>query len=481
MAATISTSNIQDVKDLTKIERIGAHSHIRGLGLDDALEPRQTSQGMVGQTKARKAAGIILEMIKEGKIAGRAILMAGAPGTGKTAIALGMAQSLGADVPFTMLAASEIFSLEMSKTEALTQAFRKSIGVRIKEETELIEGEVVEIQVEKSATGTTTTGKLTLKTTEMETVYDLGQKMIDALGKEKVMAGDVITIDKASGKITKLGRSFARARDFDAMGPETRFVQCPEGELQKRKEAVHTVTLHEIDVINSRTQGFLALFSGDIGEIKSEVRDQINQKVIEWREEGKAEIVPGVLFIDEVHMLDIECFSFLNRALEDDMAPIVIMASNRGITRIRGTKYTSPHGIPIDLLDRLLIISTEPYSEKEIRQILSIRCEEEDVEITEDAKDILTKIGMETSLRYAIHLITTANLVARKRKATEVDVEDVRRVYSLFLDEKRSVQYLKEFQNQYMFNEITDNKTSDTMATEKKEEDSNGVQPMETS
>jgi len=64
-----------------------------------------------------------------------------------------MAQSLGADVPFTMLAASEIFSLEMSKTEALTQAFRKSIGVRIKEETELIEGEVVEIQVEKSATG----------------------------------------------------------------------------------------------------------------------------------------------------------------------------------------------------------------------------------------------------------------------------------------------------------------------------------------
>jgi DNA helicase TIP49 (TBP-interacting protein) len=40
--------------------------------------------------------------------------------------------ALGSDVPFTMLAASEIFSLEMSKTEALTQAFRRSIGVRIK-------------------------------------------------------------------------------------------------------------------------------------------------------------------------------------------------------------------------------------------------------------------------------------------------------------------------------------------------------------
>ena len=39
---------------------------------------------------------------------------------------------------------------------------------------------------------------------------------------------------------------------------------------------------------------------GDTGEIKAEVREQINANVAEWREEGKAEIVPGVLFIDEV-------------------------------------------------------------------------------------------------------------------------------------------------------------------------------------
>ena len=116
---------------------------------------------------------------------------------------------------------------------------------------------------------------------------------------------------------------------FFFTGAQTRFVQCPEGELQKRKEVVHTVTLHEIDVINSRTQGFLALFSGDTGEIKPEVRDQINAKVSDWREEGKVEIAPGVLFIDEVHMLDIECFSFLNRALEDDMAPIGKMEARK--------------------------------------------------------------------------------------------------------------------------------------------------------
>ena len=59
------------------------------------------------------------------------------------------------------------------------------------------------------------------------------------------------------------------------------------------------------------------------------MREQIDAKVSEWREEGKAEIVPGVLFVDEVHMLDIECFSFLNRALENELAPVLVVATNR--------------------------------------------------------------------------------------------------------------------------------------------------------
>lgn len=71
------------------MERIGLHSHIRGLGLDERLEPQQSIEGMVGQAKARKAAGVILRMVQEGRIAGRAVLMAGPPSSGKTAIAMG--------------------------------------------------------------------------------------------------------------------------------------------------------------------------------------------------------------------------------------------------------------------------------------------------------------------------------------------------------------------------------------------------------
>jgi RuvB-like protein 2 len=466
-----SGTTTETTLEATRVERIGAHSHIRGLGCDPAtLDARPVSEGMVGQQSARKAASVVCRLVRTGNLAGRAVLLAGQPGTGKTAIALGMAQELGEDVPFTAMAASEIFSLEMGKTEALTQALRRSIGVRIKEETEIIEGEVVELVIDRPASGAgQKVGRLTMKTTDMETIYDLGAKMIDALSKEKVTAGDVISIDKATGKITRIGRSFSRAKDFSVSGAQSRFVQCPEGELQQRREVTHTVSLHEVDVINSRAQGFLALFAGDTGEIKSEVRDQINAKVAEWREEGKAEIVPGVLFMDEVHMLDIECFSFLNRALESDLAPILVVATNRGITRIRGTNHESPHGIPVDLLDRLLIIPTKPYTGEEIHEILRIRSDEEDCEVAPDALDLLTKIGSETSLRYAIQLITASALSASRRASVAggentspaVQVGDVRRCYGLFVDVERSVEYLREHNSTFMFSENTSGEMAD--------------------
>ncbi|PWA49400.1 AAA+ ATPase domain-containing protein [Artemisia annua] len=208
-----------------------------------------------------------------------------------------------------------------------------------------------------------------------------------------------------------------------------------------------------IFVMKCRTQGFLALFTGDTGEIRAEVTEQIDTKVAEWREEGKARIIPGVLLIDEVHMLDIECFSFLNRALENDMAPILV-ATNLGITTTRGTNYNPPPH-PMGL-----------KSEEDIRKILDIRCLEEDVDISDDPKVLLTKIGVETSLRYAISLITSAALAFLvkkcrlagtpqpcKRKGKVLEMEDVSRVYELFWDVKRSTQYLMEYQSQYMFNE----------------------------
>jgi DNA helicase TIP49 (TBP-interacting protein) len=53
----------------------------------------------------------------------------------------------------------------------------------------------------------------------------------------------------------------------------------------------------------------------------------------------------------------------------------VIFATNRGICEIRGTDIVSPHGVPVDLLDRLVIIRTLPYTPQEMVQIIAIRAQ----------------------------------------------------------------------------------------------------------
>ena len=51
-------------------------------------------------------------------------------------------------------------------------------------------------------------------------------------------------------------------------------------------------------------------------------------------------------------------------------------------------------------------------------------------------------------------MITTANLVAQKRKAAEVDKEDIRKVYNLFVDVKRSTTFLRDYEQEFMFSDI---------------------------
>ena len=172
--------------------------------------------------------------------------------------------------------------------------------------------------------------------------------------------------------------------------------------------------------------------------------------VNKYIDHGIAELVPGVLFIDEVHMLDIECFTYLNRALESNLAPIVVLATNRGICEIRGTDMHSAHGIPIDLLDRLLIIRLLPYSLDEIVQILAIRCATESIEIEEDALAHLAMIGTKSSLRHVVQMITPSFVLAETLGKTKISKDEVDEINSLFLDGKTSAKLLMEQADKYI-------------------------------
>ncbi|GJW81996.1 RuvB-like protein 2 [Tanacetum coccineum] len=130
--------------DLTRIKRIGAHSHIRDLGLDSALEPRAISEGMLVRPRRVNPLGSLSRWSKKARLSVKPCFY--------------LANPVLIDRPAVA-------------------------GVASKK------------------------GKPTLKMTNMETLYDLGAKMIEALGKDKLQSGYVIAIDKASGKITKLRRT----------------------------------------------------------------------------------------------------------------------------------------------------------------------------------------------------------------------------------------------------------------------------------
>jgi RuvB-like protein 1 (pontin 52) len=74
---------------------------------------------------------VAVELVKSRRFSGRALLLVGAPGTGKTALALAISHELGAKVPFCPMVGSEVYSTEVKKTEVLAEAFRRAIGTHI--------------------------------------------------------------------------------------------------------------------------------------------------------------------------------------------------------------------------------------------------------------------------------------------------------------------------------------------------------------
>lgn len=453
---------IEEVKSSTKSQRIAAHSHIKGLGLDEHGYALQSGAGLVGQEHAREAAGIILEMIRSKKMSGRAVLLAGPPGTGKTAIALAIAQELGNKVPFCPMVGSEVYSSEIKKTEVLMENFRRAIGLRIKETKEVYEGEVTElspVETENSFGGygkTISHVVIGLKTAKGVKQLKLDPTIHDGLQKEKVEVGDVIYIEANSGAVKRQGRSDTFASEFDLEAEE--YVPLPKGEVHKKKEVVQDVTLHDLDIANAKPQGGQDVISmlGQFmkpkkTEITDKLRKEINKIVNKYIDQGIAELVPGVLFIDEVHMLDIECFTYLHRALESTISPIVVFATNRGKCTIRGTEdQIAPHGIPLDLLDRLMIVKTMPYSKQEIKQILILRASTEGIQIEDEALENISLIGVQSTLRYVVQLLTPSSIMAKVNGKDKISVEEVEECHMLFFDAKQSARILADQSDKFM-------------------------------
>jgi RuvB-like protein 1 (pontin 52) len=254
----------------------------------------------------------------------------------QTALALALSQELGSKVPFCAMVGSEVYSGEVKKTEVLGSCFRRAIGessgtstllasrrvaappapadaagLRIKETKEVYEGEVTELTPSEAENPLSGYGKtishviVGLKTVKGTKQLRLDPSVYEAIQKERVVVGDVIYIEANTGAVKRVGRSDAYASEFDLEAEE--YVPLPKGDVHKRKEIVQDVTLHDLDMANARPQGGQDIMSvmgqlvkGGRTEVTDKLRREINKVVDRYIEQGVAELVPGVLFIDEV-------------------------------------------------------------------------------------------------------------------------------------------------------------------------------------
>ncbi|CAN0560640.1 unnamed protein product, partial [Laminaria digitata] len=53
---------IEEVQSTTKTQRVAVHTHVKGLGLDDAGVAMPVGAGLVGQERAREVGGLIIRV-----------------------------------------------------------------------------------------------------------------------------------------------------------------------------------------------------------------------------------------------------------------------------------------------------------------------------------------------------------------------------------------------------------------------------------
>jgi RuvB-like protein 1 (pontin 52) len=219
------------------------------------------------------------------------------------------------------------------------------LGLRVRETKEVYEGEVVELTPEEAENPLGGYGKtishllIGLKSYKGTKKLRLDPSIYEAIQKERVTVGDVIYIEANTGACKRVGRSDAYATEFDLEAEE--YVPIPKGEVHKKKEIVQDVTLHDLDIANARPQGGQDIMSmmGQLmkpkkTEITEKLRQEINKVVNRYIDQGVAELVPGVLFIDEVRCHPLcrvnEQLTIVNRSICSTLnaSPISTVPSN---------------------------------------------------------------------------------------------------------------------------------------------------------
>ncbi|KAI4291307.1 RuvB-like protein 2 [Pancytospora philotis] len=253
---------------------------------------------------------------------------------------------------------------------------RRAVRLSFRENLKVIEGEIVAMSA----------SKLTLKTVDMESVFDIGHRIGAELEKERAGVGSVVRIYKESGFVTKLGRSAAtRAAQEVSFVP---VVELPEGECIKTETVSTDLSLDELDVINYKEEAEELLYRRV--HVSPGVQAEVDRKVRTWVTEDKATVSKGVLVIHDADALAAPLLGLIADYKNAEFAPLVVLLCEKA---------------PQLLKDKAFVLRIEAPTPAALASIFAARARFLRIELSDEAGEMLGALAQQHGLSHAMQIM----------------------------------------------------------------------------
>nr|UXY87579.1 RuvB-like protein 1 [Cryptomonas curvata] len=419
------------------------HSHINKLSFNSFYKTNSLGESsVIGQEKAKNCIRIIVNMIKQNKMAGKVVIVTGISGSGKTALGLALGKELGESIPFTFVNGSEFSYLNSKKIGQLFQSCRKAVGIRIVDNIEFYEGEVTNIEIDQQKKENFKSIFNYIKNIEGSLRIKLKDSLYQGFKEDNVKIGDIIYIEPSKSLIKIIGKSSQSYLEQNLNHYD--YVTLPTGKVFKKKTVVQDLTLNDLDVVNIQN---IEKFYSKSFDVSDYLRHEVDKLVFKFIKLKKAEILYGVIFIDEAHNLDFSSFFFLTRLLDSKFSPLILLSTNR-TTLVNFRNFLDPN-TPFNFINRCLVIRTKIYTRNEIANILAVKAKNFNLLISSNSFKILKKISILTSLRFSILLTLASALISNAFKKKNLNSSIINFVNCLFFFSRES-RIISLFEKNYL-------------------------------
>lgn len=368
---------------------------------DPQAHIRNTEDGFVHGNHTETQLALLKRLVASEN--GLPVLLYGPAGSGKSALLAVLERDTGERV--VRVCADEV---ERGGSEYVRKAMRRAYTVRLQEQLRIVEGEVLSIGEDK----------ITLKTVDMESVFDIGTRIRQDMVREQVSVGDVIRVYKDAGFVTRIGRS--RTKALERTGPLQRHVDAIEGECCRTEDTVSELSLDELDMLNSRECGEKLLYTGIMAN--ETVQREVDRKVGRWLQEGKGSAMKGVLVICNADRLSEKLLSYiLGSKGHQPFRPLIVLEGESFAARLRDSLLSIRMGIP---------------EQEALAGILMSRASYLSLSPDADALELLVSLATSQGIATAMSVLETSagsSYRGHGHEPSTVSAESIQNVMNLFI------------------------------------------------